>query len=77
MLSLYKQTAVHRSFAIADNLGEVSAKAQVDIIEFYYNCNGVRLHFLQFKRHILTVGLSVFRFKQCALTTLAFCLLHC
>lgn len=26
---LYWQTAIHRSFALADNLGEVSAKAQV------------------------------------------------
>jgi hypothetical protein len=29
VVTLFKQTAVHRSFAIADNLGEVSAKAQV------------------------------------------------
>lgn len=34
MLSLYKQSAVHRSFAIADNLGEVSAKAQVNYMGF-------------------------------------------
>lgn len=33
----YDQSAVHRSFAVADNLGEISAKAQVIIfLRMYY-----------------------------------------
>lgn len=32
MWSMSWQSAIHRSFAVADNLGEVSAKAQVKII---------------------------------------------
>ncbi|CAL5443952.1 unnamed protein product [Camellia sinensis] len=31
---LATQTAVHRSFAVADNLGEVSAKAQIQTVCF-------------------------------------------
>ncbi|KAI5665867.1 hypothetical protein M9H77_15720 [Catharanthus roseus] len=34
MLSHSYQTAVHRSFAVADNLGEVSAKAQIQTVCF-------------------------------------------
>lgn len=30
LVLISSQTAVHRSFAVADNLGEVSAKAQVN-----------------------------------------------
>lgn len=29
VITINEQSAVHRSFAVADNLGEVSAKAQV------------------------------------------------
>ncbi|XP_075653426.1 protein root UVB sensitive 4-like isoform X1 [Castanea sativa] len=34
VVTLFKQTAIRRSFAIADNLGEVSAKAQIQTVCF-------------------------------------------
>lgn len=71
MLSLFKQTAVHRSFAIGDNLGEVSAKAQV-CYNFSYHVSRICFGSMGY---ILTFGVG-FRFKQYALITLAYCLLH-
>lgn len=77
---LFGKSAVHRSFAVADNLGEVSAKAQVlQYIPFR--------HFLSFFENKVSWFLLVFcwwfptsyfafRFSQCALIILALCLLH-
>lgn len=46
------QSAVHRSFAVADNLGEVSAKAQVSLSETYssFLCFYHIVHSLDFIR---------------------------
>lgn len=58
------QSAVHRSFAVADNLGEVSAKAQVGYIP-YRNADHnlfASITFIQLS--------TLCRFNQCALTIL-------
>lgn len=64
------QTAVHRSFAVADNLGEVSAKAQV--LFMFHLC------FPFFKVYVVFDGINdyyfaCFRFNKSALTTLVLC----
>lgn len=65
------QTAVHRSFAIADNLGEVSAKSQV-VLGLSEKCQVLLIYIVHFKNSDLGLG---FRFKQCALIMSVFCLL--
>lgn len=57
------QSAVHRSFAVADNLGEVSAKAQV----FFFR-NLLMFFIVCFTSDFVS---EFFRFKLCVLITLA------
>lgn len=69
------QSAVHRSFAIADNIGEVSAKAQVIIFPCMTAMSFIQNFILFPCEHILTCGVG-FRYKRFALITLVSCLLH-
>lgn len=68
---LFTQSAVHQSFAKADNLGEISAKAQVSISVFLFCLPFLNL----FIRGLYYEYLIYCRFKQCALTSLVSCLL--
>lgn len=68
---LFTQSAVHQSFAKADNLGEISAKAQVSISVFLFCLPFFNL----FIRGLYYEYLIYCRFKQSALTFLVLCLL--
>jgi len=71
VLTFFKQSAVHQSFAVGANLGEISAKAQVSMcISFFFSIICIS------NGGLFSDFFVYFRSKQCALTSLVLCLLH-